>query len=139
MKVIGITFIAVMIITFGTLYAESDVTPQNVTGTISHIQNSTFNITTNNFPYTDLYNEQPTVQNVVYNFMHGIVYAVLVEVHTLIPVIAYGVSDLPFLMKIGILCLVVMFMGLIFRGGYLIIALVFFIKEKRQSHGRVYE
>ena len=125
---------------FAMLYSNNELlTASEVTNKFSTVHEATFNITTNSFKYTNLYEETPTTNNVLFNIIHGVSYGLIVEINTLVPVMAYGIKDLPFLIKFIVIALILIFIGSVFRVIYGIIAIVFFVKEKRKSEERFYQ
>lgn len=128
--VLGLIFLSMYL-----FYDNTDtyIEPSNITKQLN-ISPILFNITEENFQYTDLYNTEPNIHNVMFNILHGIIYSIIIEVNTLIPVtiyIASGESNL-LLMKIIIVYFLIMSLFLIIPIIKSIISIYFFIKERKK-------
>ena len=120
---------------------NTDVTTKEIRTNISTVNEATFNITEEIVTYTNLYEEEPTVRNVVFNIAHGIAYGVIVEINTILPIVVEtaGGKYASTIMKFIILYLIIMFIFFIPRFITMVIALVFFIREKRKGKTRFWE
>ncbi len=99
------------------------------------IHETTFNITENVLGYTNLYEEEITMKRVVFNIAHPILYGVIVEINTLIPLAVYVVSGsyATLLMKLILLWVLFQLFFLIPSLIKASIAIYFFIKEKKRT------
>jgi len=138
MRVVSLGFVLVMII-LASMSFNNGGTKEVMLSSLEDVHNSTFMITENNFTYTNLYVEAPTPRNVMYNVLHGIAYGVLVEIHTVVPVLIYGAADTNILFRIGVLILCLWLLTKIFVIMYGSVALWFFVKEKRRYDEKVWE
>jgi len=124
------------------IYYSNATTPRGPEEILSNlsIQDRLFNITENTIPYTNLYAEEPTLTNVMFNVVHGMFYGIVVEMNTLIPVsvhIASGqYSSLLFKLILAYVCLYLLFLiPIILKAS---VALYFFIKEKKKLKEKWY-
>lgn len=99
------------------------------------IHETTFNITKNVLNYTNLYEEEITMKRVIFNIAHPILYGVIVEINTLIPLAVYIASGnyATLLMKLILLWILFQLFFLIPNLIKAIIAIYFFIKEKKRT------
>jgi len=144
MRVLGYvgTLVVITFITMHLFYSNTNVyvPPSNLTARLSSMDTTLFNITEQKIPYTSLYENEPTLNNVVFNIAHGLIYGIFVEVNTLIPVgvhIASGEHS-SLLYKLAVFCLLLYFVFLIPIILKSAIALYFFIQEKRKSKTKWY-
>lgn len=99
------------------------------------IHETTFNITKNVLGYTNLYEEEITMKRVVFNIAHPILYGVIVEINTLVPLAVYVASGsyATLLMKLILLWILFQLFFLIPNLIKAIIAIYFFVKEKKRT------
>ena len=118
--------------------AEEPLSPENLLKNMS-INDVLFNVT-DKFAYTNLYEEKPTTNNVIFNIIHGVVYYLVVIVNTLFPISVYLASlELSStLIKIGFALIALIVITNLFIILKSIIILVFFIREKRKNHEKVW-
>lgn len=143
MRFLGYLTIAVMLIfiTMHIYYSES-ISPREPLDLLSNltIHDELFNITKNTIPYTNLYKEEPNLRNIILNLVHGVFYGFLVEINTLLPISIYiasgKYSNLLFKLVIVYICFYFLFLiPLIIKA---LIALYFFIREKRKDKVKWY-
>ncbi len=120
-------------------YSEegSQRTPEEILNNMA-IHETTFDITKNVLGYTNLYEEEITMKRVVFNIAHPVIYGVIVEINTLIPLAVYIASGsyATLLMKLILLWILFQMFFLIPNIIKASIALYFFIKEKRRTKER---
>lgn len=93
------------------------------------------------FNYTNLYQEKPTVQNVVYNVVNPIAYTVVKEMNTLIPLTMYIMNG-EYAGTIMKIILIIIAIYLIFIIPLLIktgVTIYFFIKERKKNKEKWYQ
>ena len=137
MKIGYLTIIIAMVfITMTIFYNNSQeyVEPETLLRNMSNIPEVTFNVLNDSVKYYDLYNEEPTILKIGYNIIHGILYGVIVEVNTLIPISVYIASgehsDL--LMQILMWYIIIVLLFFIPTITKAIFIIYFFVKEKRK-------
>ncbi len=141
MKFIAPLILLIFTLLFVAFSNTNAVNPEDVRHNLTDMNDGLFNLTTETITYTNLYEEEPTVRNVVYNIMHGIIYGVVVEVNTLLPIAietaggTYAVT----IMKFVILYIILILIFSLPRIITMILAFVFFIKEKRKGKTRFWE
>ena len=121
-----------------TLYysnAEDVTQPEVLLKNLSNINEATFNLTSNTIRYNNLYEGEITIKKVAYNLIHPIVYTIIVEINTLIPLAVYVASGKHALLltKLIILWLAVSILFLIPAIIKSIFIIYFFIKEKKRT------
>ena len=99
------------------------------------VHETTFNLTENVLGYTNLYEEEITMKKVVFNIAHPILYGVIVEINTLIPLAIYVASGsyATLLMKLMLLWILLQVFFIIPQIIKASIAIYFFIKEKKRT------
>lgn len=123
-------FFALLIVVFDN---NPDIEPENVLNNLSRIHEATFNIT-NKIGYSNLYEEEITIKKVAYNVINPIIYGIVVEVNTFIPLATYVASGsyasviMKYVIVIVILYLLVALPNLIKA----IVSIYFFMKEKKR-------
>ena len=134
-----ISFFAVLFIFFSN--NNIDITPEEVRNNLTSIDETLFNITENTIRYTNLYEEEPTVKNVVFNIAHGFVYGIVVDINTMLPIAVEtaGGKYAATIMKFVLLYIVIMLIVSLPRIVTMVIALAFFISEKRKSKTKFYQ
>lgn len=136
----------VMLLTITSMFylfyqTNPDVKPQEVLSNMSTVHESTYSITKDVFYYTNLYNTTPNVTNVVMNIGHGLVYGIITEYNTAVPVGAHIAKGDTGKIVYKILKLIII-IWLIFNIPKLLagIAIIyFFIKEKRRNKEKWYQ
>lgn len=117
---------------------NNTTTAEEMSMNLSELHNATWNIT-QTFPYTNLYLEPPTVNNVLTNVIHSIMYPLLVNINTLIPISIKATIETSFFFKVMIWITILYIIILIPRMVVGIITLTFFIKEKKRTKTKIYE
>ncbi len=130
-------FIIIIFTTLFLYYSTDDVIkkePKEILNNMT-IHEALFNITRNTVSYTNLYEEDITMKRVMFNIAHPIIYGIVVEINTIIPLAMYIASGsyANLLMKIILLYLLVLTIFLIPNFLKAFIALYFFIKEKKRT------
>lgn len=141
MKASTLIFIALAIIFF-TFFKNNDMGPQEMLKNLSDngMERETEHIKYM-FNYTDLYKNEPTVDNVIGNVIHPIIYTIVIEMNTIIPLTAYVMSGeyATLIMKI-IAVLIAIYLLIIIptiiKAG---ITLYFFFKEKKKTKMKIYQ
>jgi len=83
-----LTFVTLtMILTIGlltTLTREQGISLDNITSRLSGIQDTMFNITSNDIEYRNPYADNFTLNDFIFNTVHGAAYSIFVEINTLL-------------------------------------------------------
>lgn len=139
MKILNVTFFIILLLTFFLFFRNSPETPPNELlekDSFQNLHNKTFEIT-NNFEYTNLYQQEPTIKNVAFNIVNGFLYNLLVQINTMIPVVAYAASHTDFMTKWIIIGVTLLIITLIVKSIIPIIGIYFFIKEKKKYKEKI--
>lgn len=126
-------FIVFFVILTLFFHSNTDLEAENILNNISNIHDTTFNLT-NTISYSNLYEEEITIKKVMYNVINPIIYAIVVEINTLIPLATYVASGsyasilMRYLIVIGVFYLLFAIPNLIKA----VISVYFFVKEKRK-------
>ena len=133
--------ILIFTILFVFFSTPTDVTTEEIRNNLSNINEVLFNITENIIPYTNLYEKEPTVKDVVFNIAHGIGYGVIVDVNTALPLAieTAGGRYAVMIIKFVILYIIIMLIFSLPRIITMIIVFVFFIKEKKKSKTKFWQ
>ena len=114
-------------------HSNTDMEAEDILSNISYMHDTTFNIT-NTFNYSNLYEEEITIKKVMYNVINPIIYTIVVEINTLIPLATYVASGsyasvlMKYVIIIGVFYLLFAIPNLIKA----IISIYFFVKEKKK-------
>ncbi len=140
---IAVPFILLMFTAFFVVFSNAgvEINPADVRHNLTTINDILFNLTTETIQYTNLYEEEPTFSNVLYNIAHGIMYGITVELNTMMPIAieTAGGRYAATIFKFVIWWVVLMLVFSLPRIVTMIIALVFFIKEKKKSKTKFYQ
>ena len=141
MRYITIGIIALLLV-MGLYYSESEdpKNPSELLKNISSVHDDMMNIT-NYFNYTNLYENEPTTKNVMFNIINPIIYAVVVELNTILPIATYAVAGQyhSLIFKVVIIMLILYVVLLIPKIVIAIITLYFFIKEKKKNKEKIWD
>ncbi len=128
---------AVLVLTFNN---NENIGPEQMLNNLSNIHETTFNIT-NTISYSNLYKEDITMIKVIYNIINPIIYGIVVEVNTMIPLAVYVASGSygEIITKYIVVVFVIYLLFAIPRIITAAISLYFFIKEKKKYKEKVWE
>lgn len=138
-------FIAILSVSLFLAFNQSPLlNPEEIVNNLSNVEAVTFNLTSGNIDllsYTSLYENEPTFFNVIGNFMHASLYSMLVAVNTFIPltILATSTYYAPLIVKLILAYIalhVLFFLPSFFK---FLIAIYFFVKEKKYYKEKVYE
>ena len=129
-SVIIISFFVVVTLFF---HNNTDVEAEYILSNLSDTHDTIFNLT-EIVSYSNLYEEEITIKKVMYNAINPIIYAVVVEINTLIPLAVYVASGsyASILMKYLVVVLIVYLLFAIPNIIKAIISIYFFVVEKKK-------
>jgi len=126
----GLLFFMILALFFN---ANPNIEPETILNNVSNVHNKTFNIT-ETIGYSNLYEEEITVEKVLFNVIHPIVYGIVVEVNTLLPLAVYVASGGYATVIMKYITIVLIFYFLFALPGIIkaILMIHFFRREKRK-------
>jgi len=100
-----------ILLTFGMLVTyqkDLGIPLENVTNELQHTHDMLFNITSNTIEYTNPYEKNLTMQEFMFNIVHGAMYPIIVEINTLVGVsIIWFYNHVEFMQMVFLLKLIV--------------------------------
>lgn len=120
----------VIFITFYTYNPTMD--PNDIVTELQEVHDSTMNITDSIY-YTNLYEEEITTQKVIYNVLNPLIYTILVEVNTLVPLLVHFAGGTYASVALTLVIIYFVLISLLWLPQIIkaIIMIIFFIRERR--------
>lgn len=94
---------------------------------------------TNALPYQDIYEEEPTMRQIVINIANGMVYSLAVTINTIVPTVIWASTKTRILIYIALIYIAWSILWLIPEIVKTAIIIYFWIREKKKSKMRFYQ
>ncbi len=134
------TFLFILVLLF-LVNGISDNSTTEILTKLENVENNTFGLT-KIFNYTSLYNETNiNTQNILFNIINPLVYTIVVEINTMLPVVIYAAANPGSRTTINVVIAIVI-IWLIIKIPIILkslIAIWFFFKEKKKYNEKIWE